>query len=64
MDTYNVDGAEAVLMVTVCAWCGRRAAAGRWNRLEADAGTPHIVTHGICPACFAEHVPGGAYPPA
>jgi hypothetical protein len=64
MDTYNVDGAEAVLMVTVCAWCGRRAAAERWNRLEADAGTPHIVTHGICPACLAEHVPGAAYPPA
>jgi hypothetical protein len=62
MDTCKVDGAEATVMVMVCAWCRRAAAAGRWKPLEAEAGTRHVVTHGICPACFAEHAPGAAYP--
>jgi hypothetical protein len=56
------------LKISVCAWCGRRAMHGMWDDLEVvvhtfTTGHRHLVTHTICPACFAEQAPGTPYPP-
>ncbi len=55
-------------VVTRCAWCGRVARGDAWRHagtadlaiaeLEAHA----LVTHGICPTCFAQFAPGREYP--
>jgi len=55
------------LKVTVCAWCGSRSIAGMWDELDVVlhmfiTGRRHLVTHGICPTCFAQNAPGTPYP--
>jgi len=57
-------GAEAAHVVKVCAWCGGRGTADRCRALEGEGGLPHLITHGICATCFAEHAPGVPYPGA
>ena len=56
------------LRVRTCAWCGSICVDGRhWHRaagseLVATLGRHYSVTHGICPSCLDEHVPGLEYP--
>lgn len=50
--------------VTICAWCGRRAAGECWED-EQDV-LPHGLeparSSSICPRCFEKLAPGVPYP--
>jgi hypothetical protein len=53
--------------VTVCAWCDGRAIEGMWDDFDVVlhsfmTGERHLITHTICPTCFAKQVPGTHYP--
>lgn len=50
---------ESQLRVSSCAWCGRLAVGGAWDVDGLGAVLPALaergmLTHGICPGCFAE----------
>lgn len=50
--------------ITICAWCGRRAVAGRWEEdVEVHAHRSEAPTSSsICPSCFSKLAPGVPYP--
>lgn len=65
--TRAPSGQLFALKVTVCAWCDGRAIEGMWDDFDVVlhsfmTGERHLITHTICPTCFAKQVPGTHYP--
>jgi hypothetical protein len=53
----------AAVKIVVCAWCKRTGTTDGWPTGHLDPpSSPEAVSHGICPACFAEHAPDITYP--
>jgi hypothetical protein len=55
------------LKISVCAWCGKQAMHGLWDDGDVTlhgfvTGRRQLVSHSICPSCFAEHAPNTPYP--
>jgi hypothetical protein len=51
------DATQDAVWFTGCAWCSRIRVDGRWLDEQAALeliGHHPLLTHGICPTCFAE----------